>query len=226
MNVVRGLALAVDVDAVLAGQGCDPAVARARGGPVVEAAERALASGGTLVSSAIVTAELAVTGLASARVDLERGSVGGRLPRSVLARASAVVVGVATIGRAIEDRVSALLAPDPLGALALDGYGNAALSALARSVCDTIGAGAEARSWRTTPPISPGLGGWPLDSGQRDLFALVDAGAIGVALTPSSLMLPRKSLSFIVGTGPGVEPGGQTCDWCGMRERCRFRGRE
>ena len=226
MTVLSGLELVVDVDAVLAGQGCNPAVVRARGGPIVEAAERALALGGTLVSAAVATSRLAVTGLAFDRVDLERGSVGGRLPRKVLAHAGALVVGVATVGRALEDRVSALLSPDPLSALALDGYGNAALSALARLVCDRIGSEAESRSWRATPPISPGLGGWPLDSGQRDLFALVDAGSIGVSLTPLSLMRPRKSLSFMVGMGPGVEAGGQTCDWCGMRERCRFRGHE
>jgi hypothetical protein len=59
------------------------------------------------------------------------------------------------------------------------------------------------------------------------IFSLLRSGtdAIGVKLTESLVMTPIKSLSLIVGTGPGplgVE-GASNCDFCTIRERCNHR---
>jgi hypothetical protein len=62
---------------------------------------------------------------------------------------------------------------------------------------------------------------------QAVIFKLLDAGRIGVSLTPSLVMRPIKSLSLIVGLGSGplgVE-GGSNCDFCTIRERCAYRHR-
>jgi hypothetical protein len=61
---------------------------------------------------------------------------------------------------------------------------------------------------------------------QRVLFGLVDAEAVGIALLPSMLMQPLKSVSGIVGFGPvtglnTVAPG-TPCDTCG-RIDCHMR---
>jgi hypothetical protein len=57
------------------------------------------------------------------------------------------------------------------------------------------------------------------------IFSLLDTGPIGVALSESMVMSPIKSLSLIVGIGPGplgVE-GASNCDFCTIRERCAHR---
>jgi len=71
----------------------------------------------------------------------------------------------------------------------------------------------------------PGQEGWPIQQ-QRVLFDLLPAGEIGVRLTASYLMLPRKSLSFVVGLGPEMQPDAVTCDFCSKRERCAWRVRQ
>jgi hypothetical protein len=67
--------------------------------------------------------------------------------------------------------------------------------------------------------------GWPLECGQRELFALVgeEAAAIGVALLPSGQMRPCKSLSMVVAIGRGSNDAAfRRCEWCSMRASCRF----
>jgi hypothetical protein len=65
--------------------------------------------------------------------------------------------------------------------------------------------------------------GWPLEEAQKQLFALVDASEIGVTLEPSGVMQPLKSLSLALGLGQNLDTDGCTCDYCTMRETCRFR---
>ncbi|HMD88208.1 MAG TPA: hypothetical protein VKF38_03510, partial [Anaerolineaceae bacterium] len=72
--------------------------------------------------------------------------------------------------------------------------------------------------------LSPGESEWPI-SEQSVLFSLVDAQQIGVSLTKTMLMTPMKSLSMIMGTGPGAlgSEGGSHCDFCTIRDRCTYR---
>ena len=70
-------------------------------------------------------------------------------------------------------------------------------------MCQQVDEQAEAEGLRTTVPLSPGLVGWPVASGQRQLFALVDAASAGVSLTEGYMMVPKKSTSLAIGIGPG-----------------------
>jgi hypothetical protein len=64
--------------------------------------------------------------------------------------------------------------------------------------------------------------GWPVDQGQDEIFSLIDSKAVGVTLTPSHLMLPRKSLSMVIGVGEDILTQGTTCDYCSMKDTCRY----
>lgn len=70
---------------------------------------------------------------------------------------------------------------------------------------------------------SPGYGDFPLEQ-QRELLALLSAEErLGITLTDGLLMLPRKSVTSVVGLFPedrGREPG---CRVCAMRGFCEFR---
>jgi cobalamin-dependent methionine synthase I len=129
---------------------------------------------------------------------------------------------VATIGERLDARISEMFGADAPYAMALDGLGSAAVEALAAAACDHFREVALAEGMRSTMPLSPGMTGWPIDVGQRQIFDVLDASQIGVQLTPSSQMIPRKSLSMVLGLGRDVAEGGRACDYCSLRETCRY----
>jgi hypothetical protein len=224
MPVLGDWKLALDVDAVLAGQGCDPGMVRSRNGAIVDAALRALELGEGLIAAAVAFGVFDVNAVEREGVALAGGkTLSGGLVATVLGGAERIVAAVATIGGALERRVSTLMVDEPLLGLALDGLGTAALGRLSTAVCrhfDNLAAGA---GLQATVPLSPGMDGWPLAEGQRELFGLVDASGIGVRLMSSCQMIPRKSLSMVIGMGSRVTRGESPCEWCGMRDACRFR---
>ena len=62
---------------------------------------------------------------------------------------------------------------------------------------------------------------WKDDEGQWN--ETLPVSPIGVELTGSSLMLPVKTISLILGVGEDMNADGSTCDFCSMRERCQYR---
>jgi hypothetical protein len=47
-----------------------------------------------------------------------------------------------------------------------------------------------------------------------------------VTLNDSFLMIPRKSISMVLGIGSIPFTAGRPCDFCGLRETCRYQNRE
>jgi cobalamin-dependent methionine synthase I len=146
----------------------------------------------------------------------------GRLLAEHLAAATQVIVSICTIGDALEGAVSEVMAEDPVRGLALDGLGNAAVEALANAVFSQFEEQAENSGMLTTIPLSPGMVGWPVEEGQQQIFSLIEAEVIGVKLTDSSLMHPRKSVSMVMGIGKELASKGRTCDLCSLKETCRY----
>ena len=143
----------------------------------------------------------------------------------VLSPAREVVVGVVTIGDAVE----ALSAEYFARGQALEGYlldclGTAAVTNLVQQVCTSLEPLATEQGFPLGFPISPGEPGWPLTE-QRVLFSLVAADRIGVRLSEGCAMIPKKSVSFVLGIGPGILTAaeGSQCDYCSLRDTCRHR---
>ena len=67
--------------------------------------------------------------------------------------------------------------------------------------------------WQHTNRFSPGYCGWHVSQQQR-LFPLFNGHTCGVQLTDSSLMLPIKSVSGIIGVGKKVRRLEYTCGLC------------
>ena len=76
---------------------------------------------------------------------------------------------------------------------------------------------AQDKGWRITNSYSPGYCSWNV-SEQRRLFAMLPKGFCGVTLTESSLMLPIKSVSALVGVGENVEKSAYHCDICTKKD--------
>lgn len=71
--------------------------------------------------------------------------------------------------------------------------------------------------WHHTNRFSPGYCGWHV-SQQQLLFPLFGGQTCGVRLTDSSLMLPIKSVSGIVGIGEKVRRLDYTCGLCDLKQ--------
>jgi hypothetical protein len=226
MPILREWDLKLDADKVLWGQGADPAVMRARRPKLVVAAERAIEVGRPLLAPVVLYQRIAVAELRHERLTLVGGGVlKGPLIASQLAGASEVIVALCTVGNGLSPLISERFQADPVGAMALEGLAAAAAEALGEAACQYFDATAAAEGLRTSIPINPGMIGWPLDEGQRQLFALIDGAEVGVTLDASFLMRPLKSLSLIMGLGRDLDRSGQSCDFCTMRETCSYRSR-
>ena len=115
-----------------------------------------------------------------------------------------VAGAVVTIGGALEARVAALWDARelPLAAM-LDSVGSGAVESLAEHVNDLLCQQGIGRGVRVTNRISPGYGGWDV-SEQPLLFHFVDGAPIGVDLNDACFMTPEKTITLLVGAGPGA----------------------
>jgi len=144
---------------------------------------------------------------------------------SVLSQAQELAVLVCTIGCKLEEKVTDYFGKSkPLQGLLLDGIGSASVDALTQEVCRLIMHGASLRGYQTSSPLSPGGPSFPL-SEQWQLFKLVPAEEIGVRLTPKGLMVPRKSVSMVIGIGPQMTTWtkAEACARCNLSKTCRYR---
>ena len=223
-SVITDFELQLEAAHVLRGQGIDPSRARPE---VVAAAQSVLDEAQALFAPAAIYTTLLVSDFQHQRVTLEGGAVfEGSLVARALAGATEVALAVCTAGPAVDERVAMLFnAGNPVRALALDGAGIAAVGGVARMAAERICDQASTRGLRAGMRAEPGQEGWPLRQ-QRVVFSLVSAERIGVRLTESCLMLPRKSISFVVGLGPEMRADAVSCDFCSKRERCHWRARE
>jgi hypothetical protein len=225
MPVLDDWSLAIEVDAVLRGQGADPAAIRSRSPRLVETAQRALDEALSLLVPKVLFQCLPVEEL---RHELLRLAAGKRLQGSLLAQhlagADEVVLVLCTIGGALEERASEVFKEDMVYSLALDGAGSAGVEALANAVWTSFEGQAMETGQQTSIPLSPGMVGWPVEQGQPQILSILDPSEIGVRLTSSMLMIPRKSLTFVFGIGEKMLESAQKCDYCSLKDICRYQG--
>ncbi len=222
MAVLRSWDLQLDVDQVLRGQGADPAIIRRRSPSIVALAEKAFREGIPLLRPEMLYRRLSVERVVHDRVVLEAGiELRGTLIGQHLRPAVEVIIMLCTIGASLDEEVSQALKKDMVYGLALDGLGSAAVEVLANAACHQFDGEARARGMETGIPLSPGMMGWPVEEGQPRIFSALQADQIGISVTQSWVMLPRKSLSMVLGIGPHMM-GGTSCDYCAMRATCRY----
>ena len=160
------------------------------------------------------------------RVSLEGGAVlhGSILP-SVFLEAEEMVVMVCTIGPKLVEQVTDYFSGgEPLRGLLLDDIGSSAIGSLATETCRLISHEASRRGLEASSSLGPGGASFPI-SEQWPLFALVPAEEIGVKLTSSGLMIPRKSNSMVMGIGRQMQrwTRAEACARCNLSKTCRYR---
>ena len=223
MSILNIQDLDFDVDAVLRGQGADPAAIRSRSPRLVEIAERALEEGRALLEPQILYRELDVKVLRHECLVLGGGfSLSGTLISEHLGAAERVALILCTVGGTLDSYVEEVFKNDGVYGLALDGVGSAAVEALANAGCKYFEDQATEDGLQSSIPISPGMLGWPVDVGQPEIFSILEPAQINVSLSKYGLMMPRKSLTLVLGFGPMMQTSGRTCDYCAMRATCRY----
>jgi hypothetical protein len=190
--------------------------------------DAALADARALIQPAAAWTSTPIREFRHERLILADGTrIGGGPVAEVMAGATHLVAAVVTVGPAISMRATELAQDGQrLRAMFLDDLGSWAVDQVRQGLCRQIEDEARSQELHASAALSPGESAWSV-SEQPIIFKLVDAGMIGVALTPSLVMCPLKSLSLIIGIGQGplgVE-GASNCDFCTIRERCAYRRR-
>jgi len=219
----RASQLAIEVEHVIRGQGINPSHPNARSPQLVRLAHRAIETGYPLIKPVAIYRRLVARNLVHNRLRLVEGHVlHGSLITQHLSGVTAVVIVLCTLGNKLDAAIEAANTTEPALALALDGFGSAAIEVLANDICQVLARKAATQEMQTTIPLSPGMIGWPVDQGQAQIFSILDAQSISVTLNNACVMTPKKSLSFVVGEGYNLQPGRDTCEYCAMHETCRY----
>ncbi len=168
----------------------------------------------------------AITGTSREQLSLEgKRAVHGPLLPSLFSEARELAAVVCTIGHRLEREVADYFNRDKaLQGLLLDGIGSAAVDSLIEEVCKLMMAEALSHGYQASSPIGPGMPGLPIAE-QWQLIKMVPAKEIGVSLTASGVMIPRKSASMVIGIGPQMRrwTRAEVCTRCNLKRACAYR---
>ena len=118
----------------------------------------------------------------------------------------AAALFVSTIGNRLENKVEQQFNQgNHLEGLFLDSVGSTAAEGVATHLALHVEKDAKENNWIASYRFSPGYCTWDMEY-QRDIFRLLPVGDIGVELTESLLMLPRKSISGVMFLGSKLAP--------------------
>lgn len=131
-----------------------------------------------------------------------------------------------TLGEGVDRAVRRAGIGDVAAAMAADALASALAEQAADEAERLLTARLAGSGLYLTPRYSPGYGDWPL-AAQARIAALLDLPKnLGVSVTDSFLMLPRKSVTALLGAADHPVAGKRAgCASCALRGRCAYRKR-
>ena len=150
--------------------------------------------------------------------------LGGNDIKTLLYPCKQAIIMAATLGPEAEDLLRRTEVLDMADAVIMD----SAQSTAIENVCDNfefdMRCSYKAQGLWLTDRFSPGYGDMPLED-QKQIIAVLAAGKrIGLTLTPGNIMVPRKSVTCIIGISPErqslVRRG---CGTCTLNGSCAYR---
>ena len=221
MTTLVALDLIIDLDEFLETQG-----ETLQRPAMQQVARQAMASAVELVSPAIVHDWFPVGDRDQKKVEV--GGVVFELGRhaDLLEPARLAFLAVVTIGARLEARSRELQASGKaLDSFMLDAAGVFAVGKLIEIARSIVEKAAAERGWGVGAELAPGqLSGWVIAE-QILVGRLLDLESVGVRVTDSGMLVPQKSASIMVGTGPDYESSEvrSPCEYCDLSETCRYR---
>ncbi|MBO6177793.1 MAG: methionine synthase [Selenomonadaceae bacterium] len=123
----------------------------------------------------------------------------GKDIRKHLGACEKAAVLAVTVGDIIEEEISdASKRGDYAYSLILDAAATEAVEETANNLEKVINLNAKKEGYYLTSRFSPGYGDFPIEA-QRDILTLSGGGKIGIDLTESLMLTPRKSVTAIIG---------------------------
>ena len=162
-------------------------------------------------------------------VPLEDGVVlgvtfaGNDIPR-MLEPCEEVVLFGATLGPGVERLMMRYEVVNAADSVIMDACASTAIENICNNFESDMRRAVEAEGRYLTDRFSPGYGDLPIAE-QPKFFALLDmTRRIGVSLTPTTIMVPRKSVTAIMGIARTPQPHRPPdCEHCLMFRTCPFR---
>lgn len=204
-------------------QGARLDVLQARRPALVDMAEQAVREGMALIAPTVWIGVLEICQSGPDGLLLENGfTLHSAYVAQKTAGAKKLAFALGTLGSMVEEIAQERLDVDALQGLMLDSFGSAAAAALGRWAADAIHALAREENLEVSHLLSPGHVDWPVDQGQPQIFSILQPEPALIHLTPSGLILPRKSFSFVMGMGC---PAGAAspCEECHLHHSCPMR---
>jgi hypothetical protein len=165
----------------------------------------------------------AVRSMSDSQISLEGDdALHGPLLPAIFPEAKELAVALSTIGPRLEKQVTDYSRNGAtMQGTSLDGIGSAAVDKLVSEVLRLIATEVSSRGHEISSPVNPGMPGFPLTE-QRHPSGLVNSDEIGVRLTASGVLVPRKSTSMVIGIGPQMRRWTQAevCTRCSLEETC------
>lgn len=146
----------------------------------------------------------------------------GKIVTAALGKSTRIAIFIGTCGKQVENYSRQLMKEgQTLEGYIVDLIGSEIAENIAEYVHNELEKDMAGMGLKITNRYSPGYCKWPV-SDQQQLFRLLGTGNCGVNLTGSSLMIPVKSVSGMVGIGQNVENAGYSCDIC-ETDHCIYR---
>lgn len=147
----------------------------------------------------------------------------GQIIERQLRGSEAYALFICTAGTEYEEYLKRLKEDgDMVRVFIADALGSVIAEKTADCMEKTLQENIEKLGWHHTNRFSPGYCGWHV-SQQQLLFPLFNGETCGVSLTESSLMMPIKSVSGIIGLGTEVRHLDYTCGLCDFKDCFRRR---
>ena len=132
-------------------------------------------------------------------------------------KSSAIAVFLCTVGPDMENRAKKMYkSGDSLLAYIIDSIASETVEVAMDIIQDRLAIQMKQKKMNITNRFSPGYCSWQV-SEQQKLFSLLPPEFCGVTLNPSSLMIPIKSISGIIGIGKEVRKKDYPCKICDER---------
>jgi len=138
----------------------------------------------------------------------------GRIVGRQLKGSESVALFICTIGDGLEKWSNQLMKEaDYLNSYIIDAVASTTVEAAINIIHEDIRGVCQKHGLRITNRFSPGYCDWHV-SDQQHLFSFFPSGFCDIHLKESSLMIPIKSVSGIIGIGHDVDESDYPCEFC------------
>jgi len=228
MKIIKNIKLKIDEEEVLRYQGYHRNKAGKTGEIILETTRKEIEQGYCLFEPKGIYSKVMIRNVSSeGRINLENGlhlEINNSM-LNLLRGTSYLAFGLSTIGNHLEEKVAELFAKNEYPkAIALDAVGTVASRFLSQYIRSVVCQEAKEQNLQTTKYFTPGTFEWDINQ-QKNIFKIIPADKIGVKLTESCMMVPKKSLSWVIGIGKEIiitSKGNDSCKIC-LADNCQFR---